>query len=393
MTDAAEPAYGLSQILPADAIAAPRLPYEPPRPRTYCPRIGLIGTGGISEYHLRAYRSMGLNVVVLCDLLRERAEARRREFFPEARVVTDHRDVLRMEDVEVIDVATHPEQRGEILEACLAARRHVLSQKPFVTDLDEGQRLVDLAESRGVLLAVNQNGRWAPHFSYLRQAVQRGVVGPVSSVDFSLHWDHTWTQGTPFEQIYHLLLYDFAIHWFDITSVLLADRAPQQVFASVRRAAYQQIQPPFLVQVVINYADAQVRMAFNALVAWGQEDRTTVVGRDGTLRASGPGLNDQQVQLWTAAGTARAELQGCWFENGFQGAMGELLCAIEEQREPVHAARGNLRGLELCFAAMASADRQQPVRPGTIRRLPAQTETRLGAGTKKGSDVSTSDPR
>lgn len=370
MSDAAEPAYGLSQIRGAAAIAAPPLPYEPPRPRAYRPRIGMIGTGGISEYHLRAYRSMGLDVAVLCDLLPERAEARRREFFPEARVVADHRDVLRMDDVEVVDVATHPEQRAGILQACLTAQRHVLSQKPFVTDLDEGQRLVDLADSRGVLLAVNQNGRWAPHFSYLRHAVQRGIIGPVSSVDFSLHWDHTWTQGTPFEQIHHLLLYDFAIHWFDITTVLLADREPQQVDASVRRAAYQRVRPPFLAQVAINYPDAQVRMAFNALVAWGQEDRTTVVGRDGTLRASGPGLNDQQVQLWTAAGTARADLRGCWFENGFQGTMGELLCAIEERREPQHAARGNLRSLELCFAALASADRQQPVRPGTIRRLP-----------------------
>ena len=227
-------------------------------------------------------------------------------------------------------------------------------------------------------LAVNQNGRWAPHFSYLREAIRQAVIGPVSSVDFALQWDHTWTQGSSFEQIYHLLLYDFAIHWFDLTTVLLSERSPQQVFAAVRRTAYQTVAPPFLAHVVIDYEDAQVRMAFNAHVSLGQEDRTTVVGRDGTLRAFGPGLNDQRVQLWTAAGFAEAHLQGCWFDNGFQGAMGELLCAIEQRRAPLHAARDNLRGLELCFAAIASADQQQPLRPGTIRQLPSRSGASSG---------------
>jgi predicted dehydrogenase len=370
MTDTDQSAYGLSQIRAADQVAAPDLSYLPPRPRSYRPCIGLIGTGGISEYHLRAYRTMGLDVVVLCDLQQDRAERRKQEFFPEARVVGDYRQILEMDEVEVIDVATHPHERTTIIQACLESGRHVLSQKPFVTDLAEGERLVQLAQSQGVQLAVNQNGRWAPHFSYIREAIRQGVIGPVSSVDFALQWDHTWTQGTPFEQIYHLLLYDFAIHWFDITTVFLGARRPQQVFAAARRTPYQSVAPPFLAHVVVDYEDAQVRLALNAHVSLGQEDRTTVVGQDGTVRACGPGLNDQRVQLWTDAGFAQADIQGCWFDNGFQGAMGELLCAIEDGREPLHSARDNLRGLELCFAAIASADQHEPLKPGAIRQLP-----------------------
>jgi predicted dehydrogenase len=44
----------------------------------------------------------------------------------------------------------------------LRAKKHVLSQKPFVLDLDTGARLADLADEMGVKFAVNQNGRWAP---------------------------------------------------------------------------------------------------------------------------------------------------------------------------------------------------------------------------------------
>src|SRR5688572_741310 len=93
--------YGLSAVNTSDAIAAPVLPYLPPRPRRYQPKIALIGCGGISEYHLRAYAAMGLNVVALCDRHVERAEKRRGEFFPAAKVYTDYRDVLACAEIEV----------------------------------------------------------------------------------------------------------------------------------------------------------------------------------------------------------------------------------------------------------------------------------------------------
>ena len=49
--------------------------------------------------------------------------------------------------------------------------------------------------------------------------------------------------------------------------------------------------------------------------------------------------------------------------------MGELLCAIEEERAPINNARDNLRGLALCFAALESVAEQLPIQPGAVRQL------------------------
>lgn len=362
-------AYGLSAAGASGRATAPVLPYQPPQPRSANARIGLIGCGGISEYHLRAYRQMGLSVVALCDVVRARAERRRAEFFPDAEVLDDYRALLRREDLTVVDVALHPAERVAVIEAALRARKHVLSQKPFVLDLAAGRRLADLAETHGVRLAVNQNGRWAPHLSYLAAAIDAGVVGEVASVDFTLQWDHTWTAGTAFEDIHHLVLFDFGIHWFDIAARFLRGRPVERVWASVRRTGFQGMKPPMLAHVAIDGADAQVRMNFNGHVRHGQEDRTVVSGSRGTLRSFGPSLSEQTVEVHTPEGRATVPLEGTWFTSGFQGAMGELLCAIEEGREPVHAARDNLRSLELCFAALASADTGAPVVPGSVTRL------------------------
>ena len=361
--------YGLASVTAAGAAVAPALPYLPPRPRHYRPSIGLIGCGGISEYHLRACRALDLDVVAVCDRDLSRAEKRRQEFYPGAAVLADYRDLLRRDDIAVVDVALHPTERVPVIEAALRARKHVLSQKPFVLDLDVGERLAALADEMGVKLAVNQNGRWAPHFAYLTAAIHAGIVGPVASVDFNLQWDHTWTAGTPFEAIHHLVLFDFGIHWFDLAAQFTRGTRATRVSASVCRTADQKMKPPMLAQVAIDFPHTQVRLNFNGHVIHGQEDRTVVCGRDGTLRSGGPTLSEQTVTLHHAAGHATAALEGTWFTSGFQGTLGELLCAIEENREPAHGGRNNLESLALCFAALASADSGLPQTPGVIRRV------------------------
>jgi predicted dehydrogenase len=70
------------------------------------------------------------------------------------------------------------------------------------------------------------------------------------------------------------------------------------------------------------------------------------------------------LTLFTKRGFALPALQGKWFNDGFRGAMGELLCAIEEGRQPSHSARENLKSLAICFAAVKSADTGRAVKPG-----------------------------
>lgn len=354
----------------ARSFPAPDLPYQPRSPSHYRPAIGLIACGGITHHHLTAYRAAGYAVVALCDLVLARAKRRRDEFYPEADVYRDYRKLLARDDVEVVDIATHPPERPAIIRDALRAGKHVLSQKPFVLDLDVGSRLADLADRKGVRLAVNQNGRWAPHFSYIRQAIAAGLLGRVSAGHLSVHWDHTWVKGTVFEKIKHLILYDFAIHWFDILHCFMGDRPARRVHASAISTQGQPVRPPMLGQAMIEFDDAQASLAFDADTHFGPQDRTYVTGDCGTIQSVGADNKSQVLTLSTDQGQACPKLKGAWFSDGFRGTMGELLCAIEENREPSNSARDNLKSLELCFAAVASAERGEPVLPGTVRRLP-----------------------
>ena len=362
--------YGLSRDKEQKAAELPKINYLPTKPKSYSPAIGLIGAGGITGSHLGAYKGLGLNVVAIADINQENAEGKRDEYYPDAQVYTDPKELLARDDLEVVDVATHVDVRPSLVRAALESGRHVLSQKPFVLDLAEGRDLIQLAERQGVKLAVNQNGRWAPHFSYLRNAIAAGVVGDVTSINVVCHWDQTWVKGTPFEKMKHMVLYDFCIHWFDICTCFMGGERPGQVYAANQSFDAQIFKPDSMASVVMQYEGAQACMQFHSHVTLGEEDTTTINGTKGTMRSRGRGLNQQnEVQLFLESGHAVQPLEGSWFKNGFEGTMLELLCAIEEDRDPYNSAASNLVALEAAFAAMRSADTGQPVAAGDIQKL------------------------
>jgi predicted dehydrogenase len=143
-----------------------------------------------------------------------------------------------------------------------------------------------------------------------------------------------------------------------------------RVYASTARSRRQSVRPNLLAQALIEYDDLQVSLAFDGDTRFGSEARHYVAGSEGSISSSGPDNRHQRLVLTTAAGQHEPELVGQWFDDGFHGAMGELLCSIEENRVPTINAADNLNSLALCFAAITSAQRHEPVVPGSVRRLP-----------------------
>lgn len=348
--------YALATSGVSRAYPAPKLAYQPPAPKRYQPKIGLIGCGGISKSHLDAYRTAGWEVVALCDHRAAAARARQSEFYPAADLYTDYRKLLARRDVDVVDIALHPEPRVAVIAAALHAGKHVLSQKPFVQNLQVGRRLIALADRQGLKLAVNQNGRWAPYVSYIAHAIHTGLIGEVQSVAIQLNWDHTWIRGTPFEHDPHVVLRDFGIHWFDMCTLFFANRRAQSVYATAAHVPGQALKPPMVASALVAFAGGVATLHFDAHSRFGPEESVTVTGSKGTLRARGPICAAHDLTLRTQRGIAHPILSGTWFNDGFRGTMGELLSAIEADREPGNSARENLRSLALCFAAVKSAN-------------------------------------
>ena len=346
-----------------------KINYKPRDPKGYRPGIGIIGCGNIVESHLAAYKKANYKIVAMADINESNLKKRAAKV-PGIKTFTNYKQLLKLSEVEVVDIATHPRERVQLIRDALNFGKHVLSQKPFVLDLKVGEELVKLAEKKKLLLAVNQNGRWNPPWNYAYQVIQAGIIGEVMSVHMRCHWDYNGIKRNPkFNNLRHIILYDYGIHWFDIITVWMGNKRAKRVFASLAKAPNQKAAPPLLAQALLEYEGAQASLVFDGSQSIGGQDSFFIGGTKGSIFCSGSGLDQHVLEIRSKEGVYRPNLQGSWFPDGFHGTMGELLCAIKKRRVPWNNARDNLKSLRLCFAACASADKRKPVSPATINKI------------------------
>lgn len=115
-------------------------------------------------------RALGDRVAVslLCDVSADLADTIRSTGWCDADVTTDWTELLTA-DVDAVVICT-PGSHGRIAEACLAAGKHVLAEKPMTLSLAETDRLIEAAESSGAILQV---GYMKAHEPMVRMAAAR----------------------------------------------------------------------------------------------------------------------------------------------------------------------------------------------------------------------------
>jgi predicted dehydrogenase len=266
-------------------------------------------------------------------------------------------------EIEVVDIATFPAERLGLIRRALAAEKHVLSQKPLALETRAARDLVEEAERRGVLLAVNQNGRWAPPWRVATLLIEQGAIGDVLAVTHLYDRNFRFVLGRPYDEIEHFVLYDYSVHWIDITRCWLSAKRPTEVRALDYRTPNQPAdgKTPWGAWAVFDYADGS---SATIRAVGGSETSSPaslfwIHGTDGTIRGQigdGGTSGRDSIELERHGIYSRYPLVGRWFYDGFAATMAELLSAIAERREPYNSARHNLLSLEMTLAACRSAE-------------------------------------
>jgi predicted dehydrogenase len=329
--------------------------YRPAFPKGRRPGIGIVGCGQIvRNAHLPAYAQYGCDVVGIYDVRPAATKGLGQHVFGSLD------ELLADQRVEIVDIATHPDVRVELMRRAIESGKHVLAQKPLALDLEEAHAVVQAAERHGVTLAVNQNGRWAPPWRIATLLIEQGAVGEVHAVTHLLDRDFAFVVQFPhFDEVEHLVIYDHCVHWVDISRCWLDGKVPESVRALEYRSPGQpaQSKQPWGAWIDVQYTDGSSAMVRSA---GGSRTATPgcpfwVHGSEGTIRGSIL-LGSDFVELERDGATERFRLDGAWYVDGFAGAMAELMSALAEGREPYNSARHNLLSLELTLAAVRSAE-------------------------------------
>ncbi len=157
-------------------------------PKTF--RVGLVGCGRISDIYLTTIEKFSEVEVVACaslDLEESRAKAAQHGI---ARACSVD-EVIADPQIDCILNLTIPAAHADITRRALLAGKHVYSEKPFVTEMDDGRELLALAEARGLKLGNAPDtflgGRWQT----VRRLIDKGAIGRPTGV-----FAHVGTHGT-----------------------------------------------------------------------------------------------------------------------------------------------------------------------------------------------------
>jgi predicted dehydrogenase len=156
-------------------------------------RIGIAGYGMMGRAHCYGYlvapmlRRLPVTPVVTVMSGRDAAavEAAATAYgVPET--VTDWRDLIARDDVDVIDICTPPGSHAEIAQAAAAAGKAVLCEKPLAVSYAQARAAAEAVSTAGVHNAVGFNYRKLPAVALMHQMITEGAVGEVRL------WRATW---------------------------------------------------------------------------------------------------------------------------------------------------------------------------------------------------------
>src|SRR5258705_12488053 len=140
--------------------------------------VGVIGAGRWANWaHLPGWsRDERCEVVAICDREAGRAGAAALEFGVPV-VTGDYRELLKRDDIDIIDVVTGDSEHFEINVAAIEAGKHVLSEKAVAHDFRDVRRVADLAASKGLKTKVGFTFRYSPAVRYLKNMIDNGSIG------------------------------------------------------------------------------------------------------------------------------------------------------------------------------------------------------------------------
>jgi len=140
-------------------------------------KVAIVGCGKIADSHASQIQWIeGCEIVGVCDrepLMAEQLSAR----FAVKRHFTDLTALLEEARPDVVHITTPAETHFDIARFCLEQGCHVYVEKPFTLYAQQAQRLVDLAERKGVKLTVGHNDQFSHVARRMRALVQSGYLG------------------------------------------------------------------------------------------------------------------------------------------------------------------------------------------------------------------------
>jgi len=199
----------------------------------------LVGTGvrGTSFWGKNLVDNFSdiLEFVGLCDNNPGRLEYAAKYMGVSCPLYSSFEDMINTSSPDLVIVTTMDSNHHEFIIKGLDMGCDVLTEKPLTTDEQKCQDILDAERRSNRKVIVGFNYRWSPYMTKIKELLQNGAIGKVTSVDFN--WYLNTYHGASYFRRWHglrqsggTLWVHKATHHFDLLNWWL-DSDPEEVFA------------------------------------------------------------------------------------------------------------------------------------------------------------------
>jgi len=277
-------------------------------------KIAMVGVGDISGIYLKNIHGTfrELELVGVCDLVREKAE-RAKEKYGIPKIYADMYEAFNDPEVEIVLNLTRPYEHFDVSYQALLHGKNVYSEKPLGATFEEGRKLVQLAEEKGLYLGGAPDTFLGAGIQTCRKLIDDGYIGtPVGAAAFMICRGHESWHPDP--EFYYKFgggpMMDMGPYYITALINLLGGVSgltgvtktsfPQRLITSQpKNGTVVDVDVPTYVTGILNFDCGAVGTIFTTFdVHYPSQARLEVYGSEGTLFCPDPNTFGGPVKLF-----------------------------------------------------------------------------------------------
>lgn len=143
-------------------------------------KTAIVGCGAISDIYFTnmMQQNTSLEVVACCAKHMESAKRQAEKYGVSP---CTYEEILRDESIEMVVILTPAPTHFELIIQALQAGKHVFSEKPLTDKLEDGKKLIQLADEKNLYLGAAPETFLGACFQTARKAIDEGMIGEVTS--------------------------------------------------------------------------------------------------------------------------------------------------------------------------------------------------------------------
>jgi len=319
-------------------------------------KIGIVGCGNISDIYCEAGNKFDILDIVACadlDMTRAQAKAEKHSI-PTA---CSTAELLANPVIDIVVNLTIPQAHAEVALAAVEAGKSVYNEKPLTISREDGARLLQMAEKKGVRVGGAPDTFLGGGLQTCRKLIDDGEIGePVAATAFmTCHGHESWH---PDPEFYYKVgggpMFDMGPYYLTALVAMLGPvnrvtgstriTFPERTITSQPKSGQKiTVDVPTHVVGVLDFASGAVGTIITSFDVWFAElPRIEIYGTQGSLSVPDPNTFGGPVRIRQAGDTEWREvpLSYGYAENSRGLGVADMAHALHSGRP--HRANGEL---------------------------------------------------